>query len=79
MTAHDLAKRLLGVPDLEVQLMRPGPAGNTVYALRSQDPGPSVSASGLVWLGIERLYGPEPGNPALDAKLQQGDHETKQR
>lgn len=59
ITAHDLAKRLLEVPDFEIQLMRPDvERGNTVYALVSAEP--AVSASGLVWLGIERLYGPDP-------------------
>lgn len=59
MTAHDLARRLFELPDFEIHLMMPNEEkGNTVYAIVSAEP--AVSASGLVWLGIKRLYGPDP-------------------
>jgi hypothetical protein len=58
VTAHDLAKRLLEVPDFEVRIMRPNEhEANTIYAIVSSEP--AVSASGIIWLGIERLSGPE--------------------
>lgn len=58
ITAHDLAKRLLEVPDFQIRIIRPNEhEANTVYAIVSGEP--VVSASSLVWLGIERLYGPD--------------------
>jgi len=58
ITAHDLAKRLLEVPDFEIRIIRPNEhEANTVYGIVSAEP--AVTASGLICLGIERLYGPD--------------------
>lgn len=58
ITAHELAKQLLEVPDFEIRIIRPNEhEANTVYGIVSD--GPAVSASSLVFLGIERLYGPD--------------------
>lgn len=58
MTAHALAKLLLEVSDFEVRIMHHDEAkGNTVYEIYPNSP--SQSASGLIWIGAERLYGPQ--------------------
>lgn len=75
MTAHDLANRLLEMPDFPIRLVyNEREIWNTMYAFDVQD-NPSVSASGLVWLGIKYLYGPGPDDKSPPQP--QPKHESK--